>query len=203
MPAMPDIIDWPAALRPAVVEWSLITPQRLGRSVLDGTVQAAPLGPPRWAFTVTAGVLRRAEGPLWEAFIFSLRGMKNRARVWDWRREAPLGPAPGTPVLAAAASGTSCLIGGWTPSTFIMGRGSWLGINGELKQLTNDLTSNGSGQTTATFEPPMRATAPSGTPVVLVKPTSLFVMTTDRAGFSQEGGRAPRGNTFTFEESFG
>ncbi len=200
---MPAILDWPTALRPEVVEWHLITPQRLGRSVTDGTVQAQPLGPPRWAFTITPGVLRRAEAPQWEAYIASLRGKVNRARAWDWRREGPLGPAPGTPVLAAAATGASCSIGGWAPSSFIMARGSWLGINGELKLLTNDLTSNASGVTAATFEPPLRADAPAGTPVVLVRPTALFVMTSDRMGFSQQGGRAPRGGTLTFEESFG
>lgn len=200
---MPSIIDWPTALRPATVEWSLITPQWMGRSVLDGTVQAAPLGPPRWAFTITMGVLRRSEATQWEAFIFRLRGMANRTRAWDWRREAPLGPAPGTPVLAAAATGDTCSISGWTPSTFIMAAGSWMGINGELKMLMNDLTSNGSGQATAVFEPPLRATAPSGGAVVLVKPTATFVMTSERSSFTQEGGRAPRGGTLTFEESFG
>lgn len=200
---MPAIIDWPLALRPEVVEWELITPKRGARSVTDGTVQTQPLGPPRWAFTVTPGVLRRDEAPQWEAFIASLSGNTNRTRTWDWRREAPLGPAPGTPVLAAAASGASCSIGGWAPSSYIMGRGSWLGINGELKLLTNDLTSNASGVTAATFWPPLRATAPAGTPVVLVKPTAVFIMTSDRSGFSQQGGRAPRGGTLSFEESFG
>jgi len=200
---MPSIIDWPPALRPATVEWNLITPQRLARSVTSGTVQASPLGPPRWAFTVTPGVLRRDEAYRWEVFIASLRGMTNRTRAWDWRREAPLGPAPGTPVLAAAASGTSCLIGGWAPSSYLMAAGSWLGINGELKLLVNDLTSNASGQATANFEPPLRATAPVGTPVVLAKPTAIFVMTSSSSGFSQSGGSAPRGGPLSFEESFG
>lgn len=200
---MPSIIDWPLALRPASVEWSLITPQWLGRSPFDGTVQAQVLGAPRWAFTVTLGTLRRSEAAQWEAFLHRLRGMANRTRAWDWRREAPLGPAPGTPVLAAAASGASATIGGWTPSTFLMSAGSWLGINGELKMLTADLTSNGAGQAVASFEPPLRATAPSGGAVVLAKPTAVFVMTSERTSFTQQGGRAPQGGTLTFEESFG
>jgi hypothetical protein len=196
------IIDWPDALRPASVEWGLVWPQAVGRSSFDGSAQATTIGAPRWAFTVETGPLRFTEVPQWEAFVDRLRGKVNRARAWDWRREAPLGVATGTPVVAATGSGSSVLTSGWTPSiTGILLAGSWMGINGELKRLSADISSNGAGQATATFEPPLRASAPEAGAITLVKPTALFQLVSDRPGMKQAGARNP-GMTLQFMEDF-
>lgn len=193
--------DWPEALRPESVEWiGPIVPQALARSAFDGSVQAQILGAPRWAFTITSGVLRPDQVPAWEAFIQRLRGQINRVRAWDWRREAPLGPASGTPVVSTSALGASVATQGWGNSLApVLRAGSYLGINGELKRLSVDANSNSSGQATLQFEPPLRAAPPVGTTIVLVKPTAKFVMTTERPSMPQKGSKAP-GWTLSFEE---
>lgn len=199
---MADIIDWPIALRPASVDWGLVVPQRLGRSTFDGSVQAQSLGAPRWVFTVTTGVMKADEVPQWEAFLQRLRGMVNRTRAYDWRREAPLGVATGTPNVRVAAAGNVLELQGWTASTTgILKAGSYMGINGELKRLSIDMNSDSLGRSVATFEPPLRAVAPAAGAVVLVKPPALFVMTSERPTFTQQGARHT-GATLTFEEVF-
>jgi hypothetical protein len=197
---MPTIIDWPESLRPATVEWGLFFPQAEGRSAFDGSTQAGTMGAPRWFFTATTGVMKGSEVPEWEAFIGRLRGKVNRARVWDWRREAPIGVATGTPNVRVAGSGSSLALQGWTPSiSGILRAGSYMGINGELKRLSVTADSDIDGRCTVQFEPPMRFQASVSTPIELIKPTAKFVMTSERPAFSQQGARHA-GATFTFEE---
>lgn len=197
---MPTIYDWPDALRPGAVDWALVVPQRLGRSTFDGSAQAQTIGAPRWVFTMSTGVMKGEEVPQWEAFLDQMRGMVNRARVWDWRREAPLGVATGTPTVRVAAAGNVLDLEGWTPSvTGILKAGSYMGINGELKRLSADMNSDALGRSTATFEPPLRAVAGAGGAVVLVKPKAKFILVSERPAFAQEGARH-KGVTLSWEE---
>ena len=197
---MPTTFDWPEALRPATVAWGLLVPQQIGRSAFDGSVQAQTIGTPRWEFTITTGVIRPDEVPLWEALTDNLFGAVNRVRAWDWRREGPLGPATGTPTVRVTGSGSTLQTQGWTANvTGILKAGSYMGINGELKRLTADLDTDSLGRGTVSFVPPTRQPAPAGTSIVLVKPTALFVMTSGKPDFTQEGART-RGATLSFQE---
>lgn len=199
--AMADTFDWPPALRPKSVEWQgPIVPQAISRSVFDGGVQAQVLGAPRWAFTITTGVVRLDEVPEWEAFIQRLRGAVNRVRAWDWRREAPLGPATGTPVVRVSALGATLATEGWAPNVSgILRAGSYLGVGGELKRLSAAASSDSLGRATLAFEPPLRAAPTVGSAIVLVKPTAAFYLTTERPAMPQDGSRNT-GWTLSFEE---
>ena len=203
LPGMTITIDWPEALRPASVEWELVTPQLIGRSAFDGSAEADTLGAARWGFTITTGAMKRSEVPEWEAFIGRLRGMVNRARCWDWRREGPIGVATGAPTVRVATTGfggASLELQGWTAGVAgILRAGSYLGINGELKRLSQTINSDGSGRSTISFEPPLRAPVAAATPVFLVKPTALFIMTSPAPSWKQEGGRVPT-QTMSFQE---
>jgi len=195
-------IDWPAALRPAEVEWGLFIPQEVQRSVLDGSPQVDILGAPRWQCQITTGPLRLDEAPAWEALIDQLRGSINRARLWDWRRELPLGPATGAPVVSASGTGNSLAVSGWTPNVAsILKAGSYLGLNGELKRLSKTITSSPTGTATITFEPPLRNVAMAGTALALFKPTALFILKGNPPPMKQSGARCP-GVTLAFEEVF-
>jgi hypothetical protein len=197
---MPTVIDWPVNLRPASVEWGMAIPQRMAVSTFSGSGQASVFGAPRWVFTINTGVIRAAEVPDWEAFLDQLDGMSNRVRAWDWRREQPLGPATGTPTVRVAGGGTSLQTQGWAPNiNGVLLRGSYMGINDELKRLSGSINSDSLGRATITFRPPTRANVPVGTPLVLVKPTAKFYMTTERPVFRQDGARHPP-VSLSFEE---
>lgn len=197
---MAEIFDWPADLRPAGVEWRLQRFQALNTSAFDGSVQAATLAAPRWAFTIDTGRLRRSEIPAWEALVDRLDGSINRVRCWDWRREAPLGVATGTPLVRVSASGKTLATKGWTINrTGILLRGSYIGVNGELNRLVLDADSNNLGQATLTLARPLRAAPAVDVPIVITKPTAKFYLTTMDTAFRQDGARAS-GQTFTFQE---
>jgi hypothetical protein len=192
--------DWPDSLRPASVDFGLIVPQLIGRSTFDGSAYADTMGAPRWAVTITTGPRKLSEMPAWEALIDRLRGGVNRVRLWDWRREAPLGVATGTPTVRVAGTGASLQLEGWTAGVAgILLAGSYFRVNGELKKLMVSMDSDGSGRCTAQFEPPLRAQAPAGAPLLLAKPTATFVMTSDPPRWGQEGARA-KPVTLSFEE---
>lgn len=200
---MADIIDWPDHLRPQAVDWPVpVVPQMMARSAFDGSTQAQTLGVPRWGFSAVVGTVSAELAPQWEALFTRLRGMVNRVRVHDWRREAPLGPATGTPTVRVAAAGNTLQTQGWAASVSgILLPGSYLGVNGELKRLVLPASSDSSGWATLTFEPPLRAAPTVGTALVLTKPKALFLMTTPNPGVTQEGARH-RGPTVAFEEVF-
>lgn len=195
-----DTFDWPATLRPESAEWTLIVPQSGAASVFDGSQQTQLLAPPRWACTITTGPIRLAEAPRWEATLQRLRGRINRTRLWDWRREAPLGTPAGAPVVAVSALGNTLATAGWLPGVAgVLLAGSWVGINGELKRLSLDANSDNAGAAVLTFEPPLRSAPPVGTALVLTKPTVPCVLTTDRPAMKQQGSRVPS-QTLSFEE---
>lgn len=197
-----DITDWPDALRPHAVDWGLFVPQMAGRSAFDGSAQATTIASPRWFFSVDTGALRRAELPLWEAFIDRLQAGTHRTRVWDWRREAPLGVATGTPLVRVAAGmgGHTLETKGWTPSTAgILLAGSYFKVNGELKRLSVDADSDASGFATLTFKPPRRVAVAVDQPLTLAKPTAVFQLVDERTSFAQQGARFPA-RSFNFME---
>lgn len=195
------IFDWPDSLRPAEVEWGLVYPQEVQRGI-DGSPQVDLVGAPRWQVQIVTGPLKLSEAPEWEAKVDKLRGSINRTRLWDWRREAPLGNPGGAPSLALDATGNTATVQGWTPARArVLAAGSWMGINGELKRLTETVDSDGGGSTVITFEPPLRQLAPAGSPLILGKPRALFILKGNPPSFSQKGARCP-GVTLAFEEVF-
>lgn len=199
---MAEIIDWPEALRPTSVEWSLAVPQMMARSAFDGSTQAQTQGPPRWHFSITIGARKADELPQWEALVQRLRGRVNRVRCWDWRRELPLGPATGAPTVRVAAAGAVLAVQGFAPSVAgILLPGCYVGVNGELKRVSLPVNSLANGHADIAFEPPLRSAPPVGTPLVLTKPKALFVLTTDMPAFVQDGARH-RGGALSFEEVF-
>lgn len=192
--------DWPTALRPASVEWGLIVPQLGARSAMDGSVQAQTFGAPRWFFNLETGPLKSTEVPQWEALILKLRGRVNRVRCWDWRRESPLGTAGGTPLVNTSAAGATLSTKGWTANqASLLLAGSYFKVNGELKKLTETAASNASGQSTLTFEPPLRVAPAVNAPLTLTMPTANFILVSERPAMPQRGARHP-GLSLSFEE---
>ena len=83
----------------------------------------------------------------------------------------------------------------------ILKAGDWFSVNGELKQLVVDLDSDSAGRGVATFEPPLRAQAPVNAPLLLVKPTSTYILTSEPPRWGQQGAKVTQ-QTMTFEEDF-
>lgn len=203
------IIDWPntAAMRPQSVEFSpAVLPEFVSSSVFNQATQSQVLGAAYYTAKVGIGPRRRSEVPDWEALIAQIADTRNRVRFWDWRWETPRGAGTGAPVVNGAGQvGQSLLTSGWTANVNgILMPGDYVGFGGgQLRRLTAQANSNALGQATLTLDQPIRTSPANGSAITTVRPTALFICTTDKRarGFRQEGARHI-GPTLEFMEVF-
>lgn len=66
--------------------------------------------------------------------------------------------------------------------------GDWVEINGELKRLTADLNSNGSGQGYLMFEPTLRSSPADNIPVIFRNPMGRFMLADERVSWGTRPG---------------
>jgi hypothetical protein len=179
------VYAWPALTRklPAQFDWQLVSNTQSFQSPLSGAIQTVEMPGARWAAQFTLNVLDANDAATWRAFTAQLRGQSGRFALWNMARPTPRGIATGTPVVSGAGqSGNTLTTSGWTASTAgILKAGDFIGVNGELKILVLDATSNGAGQATLAFEPPLRSSPANGAAIVTNKPTATFKMDDDTA----------------------
>jgi hypothetical protein len=70
--------------------------------------------------------------------------------------------------------GLALNVDGAAVSTLILRKGEYFSVNGELKIMTANATTNGSGQAALNFEPPLQAPPPDNTALVLAAPKCKF-----------------------------
>lgn len=202
------IIDWPdtLAMRPESVEWSpAVLPEFLSISAFNQATQSQVLGAAYYVVKVSIGARRRSEVPAWEVFIAQFADSRNRVRFWDWRWEAPRGLGTGAPLVNGGGQvGSAIATDGWTASTAgLLLPGDYVGLSGQLRRVLAQVDSTAAGQATLTLDQPVRISPEDNAPVVMTKPTALFVCTTDKRarGFVQDGARHS-GPTLDFMEVF-
>lgn len=200
------IIDWPdvPTSRPASVQWDQVLPEALSASVFNQSTQSTVIGAAYWVVTVGIGPRRLSDLPDWEAFVLGFANTRDRVRFWDWRRETPRGTGAGAPVVdGAGQSGNTLLTRGWGASQNVLLAGDWVGVNGELRRSLAVVASDGTGHAAVVLDQPVRTSPADGTALVLTKPKTLFICTTDKKarGFLQDGA-AVKGPTLEFMEVF-
>ncbi len=168
---------------PDSLTWQLLSNTQRFTSPLNGAVQTIELPGARWACSFGYETLLNADAAALQSFLAQLRGMANRAAIYYFARQQPLGVASGTPVVnGGGQTGASLNTAGWTAGVAgILKAGDFFGVNGELKMSIADASSNGSGVATIQFEPPLRASPPSGIALALNRPTCLMIPTEPRS----------------------
>lgn len=92
-------------------------------------------------------------------------------------------------VNGASQTGGKLIIDGLPTSTNGLAlAGDWFEINGELKRLTADLNSDGSGNGYLIFEPTLRASPADNTPIVFRSPMGKFLLAEESTGWSTRPG---------------
>lgn len=173
--ALPTVLT-----RPSSIEWRLDSNTQQFTSPLSGATQTLALPGQRWSFTFTYPYISRANADAVSVFTAQLRGMAGRFKTGNPARSTPLGTATGTPVVAGASQlGISLATSGWTASTLVLKAGDFIEVNGELKLITADVTSGGTGLATLAFEPPMRAAPANLAPIVTASPGATFRLKED------------------------
>jgi hypothetical protein len=150
-------------------------------SPLTKAVQRMLLGGARWTATYTLPAMKRGKAAAWQAFFDRLEGSANAFNAFDPDGKTPRGTATGTPLVSGATqTGSTLAIDGCTASvTGWLMAGDYFSVNGELKRLTADATTNGSGQTTLNFKPALRNSPADDAPLTLTKPTCTMILADD------------------------
>lgn len=154
------------------------------QSPVNKAVQRMERSGALWMFTGTLPAMKRDDAMLWKAWFLKLKGRVHTFSAYDPECAQPRGVATGAPLVKGAGqTGNTLLIDGCTASTFGWLRfGDYFSVNGELKQLVLDADTNGSGETTLTFEPPLRASPADNTAIVTDKPTCTMILMDDATG---------------------
>ncbi len=177
-------IDMPTSPGFTDCEWGLETNTQTFESPLTRAVQRVKLGGDRWTATYALPRMNKAQAAPWIAFFLQCQGRFNAFHAFDPDRKTPRGIATGTPLVNGGSQTGSTLtidgcaanVAGWLLA------GDYFGVNGELHQLTSPANTNGSGQTTLYFQPPLRTSPADNAALTLVKPTCPMILSDDVQG---------------------
>ncbi len=193
-------ITFPSNPKPSGMQWRLVMPAQNNVSGWTGQRQVIASNRGWWecSFTLPPIVGRTAINP-WRSFIAQARGMANDFQV-------PVHPTAQSTlsntvlVQGAGQTGRSIITDGWPNSTTVLSAGDYVTIGNQLLQLTANVTSNGSGVATLTFEPPIRS-APADNAAVEYKNPYALMYFTEEPTLSAEIGDVYT-LSFQFRESF-
>jgi len=170
------ILAFPANL-PSKLEWQLVSNTQKFQSPSNGTVQTTELPGAKWHVSLSFPKQYADTARVLVAFLASLRGESGRFTLYDHSQPSPRGTITGTPVVSGAGQiGVSVTSSGWTGTLLA---GDMVGIGGELKMVTADVTGAGATPVAIQFEPPLRASPVDLSPIVTNAPTAVFKLTGD------------------------
>jgi hypothetical protein len=177
------VLDFPLDFPlPAGLTFRLRHNTQTSTSPLTQSVQTVAFPGARWMATISWAELTAQEQRIIKVWLAQLRGQAGRFRLWDLTHPTPAGVGAAGPITVSGAGqvGTALVTAGWPVSTSgLLLPGDYIGVNGELKLVTLNATSNSSGVATLTFEPPLRASPPNGSVITLDQPSTIFRLADD------------------------
>lgn len=147
-------------------------------SELNATVQHAAMPGDKWVFQLTFTNRDKAEGRVLSAFLASLGGPTGRFTMSppDLQNR---GVGASGQVDGSGQTGTSINTKSWPANQPILKVGDYVQIGNELKIVTADANSNGSGNATIKIAPPMRKATTNNATVNASTPKGVFYLTDD------------------------
>lgn len=195
------LLEWPQDACPASLTWRPESNSKTFRSPFNGASQTVRFPGTRWLCSLTFTNLPDDKSRRIDALVAALDGEYGRVKIRDWGRGGRT-PA-GAPVVSdASQSGVSLNTKGWTPGTVVLRTGDYFTVNNELKMVTADASSNGSGVAIIQFAPMLRSSPPANTPLEVAAPYGIFKLKDNSQG---TGNRVPgvfTSYTIDFEEAF-
>lgn len=188
------IIALPSTTRFAKrVTWTLDRPAQVNRSAYSGKRQVvATPWQARWTAVVEmVPIIGEANVRTWRSFLARLKGPVNTFRL-PATEGAQTAIAQATVATTAAAGSTSLVLANSTSpgAAIALLDGHMVTVNDQLLQLTADGAFNaGTGQTTISFEGPLRAAANAGTAVETRNPTALVALADSKSGWAVDPGK--------------
>jgi hypothetical protein len=169
-------ITYPSTPRPQGMAWRLVMPAQTNVSDWTGRRQTLASGRGWWEAQITfPPIVGTTNINAWRSFIAKSRGSANDFRV-------PVDPvaqsaSTATPLVnGAGQQGRTLNTDGWPLSTTVLQAGQYVTINNQLLQLTENVTSNGSGVAVLTFEPPVRVSPSDNAAIEYKNPFCLMYL---------------------------
>ena len=160
--------------------WSMVANTQTFTSPLNGATQTAALPGARWGATLTYTNRDGVEAKKLQAFLTSLRGRAGRFYLSP-HDSTPNGTAAGSGLVnGASQTGGTLITDGWTASQpLLFAAGDYIEVNGELKQVSADVSSDGSGNATITFSPDLNQSPPNGAQIISTNPRAVMRLEDD------------------------
>lgn len=172
--------SFPSTLTPQESRWGLQSNSAAFGDPMKGTVQTLGRPGAKWFATLQFKTLDADDRAELQAFLVKLRGQENRVTLHD-HSHTQRGALGGTPLVnGASQTGSSLITDGWPIGTTVLKTGDRFAVNGELKIVLADVTSDGSGNATVTFEPALRASPANNDPITTSSPTATFMLSGPR-----------------------
>jgi hypothetical protein len=175
------ILSLPAAPLPASCRFGLISNTQVFASPLSGAAQTLEMPGARWFMRWKLPPMNEAEAAPWKAFLAKLRGQAGRFYGYD-PIHVRQGTGGGTPLVnGASQTGASLATDGWTPSATVLKAGDYFAFDTpdgrrELKVAAADVTADGAGAATVTFEPPIRVSPADNASILLTQPACVMML---------------------------
>jgi hypothetical protein len=167
-------ITYPSTPKPNGMAWRLVMPSQTNVSEWTGRRQTIASGRGWWECQITLPpIVGTTNVNAWRSFIGKARGRANDFQI-------PVDPtaqsaATATPLVnGASQTGRTLNTDGWPVSTTALVAGQFVTINNQLLQLTENVTSNGSGVAVLTFEPPIRVSPADNAAIEFNNPYCLM-----------------------------
>jgi hypothetical protein len=194
--------------RPGFVscKFGLQTNTQTFTSPLTNNTQRMLLGGAIWTASYSLPKMNAHDQAAWQAFLLQLDGRVNTFYAYDPDRQTPRGVGGGTPLVNGAnQTGTSLTIDGCPNNvTGWLKAGDYFNVGTELKQLTQDANTNGSGQTTLNFRAALRGSPADNAPITINNCTVQMILADDQQAIWDTGVKMGfyEAKTFTAIEVF-
>ncbi len=174
------VLDFPD-IAPDDESWTLRFNTQTFESGLNGAMQTRKQPGARWQAELTFSSRQGRDVRELKGFLTRLEGRAGRVYIVPSDAE-PLGTAEGSPELSADASAgnTTIQTTNWTASQpEALAIGDFFELNGELKQVTQTVAADGSGNATVNFSPALRADVGTGVQLRLADPRCQMMLEND------------------------
>ena len=175
----------PAGLKIVSSQFGLAYNNSVFTSPLSNAQQVLELTGARWMATYTLAPYRANTDAVEaiKSFLLKLKGMSNDFNAYDPDYVTARGAVTGTPlVMGAGQTGNSLICDAFANNSLVFKDGDYFSVNGEFKRINADVTSNGSGVATLTFDPPLRNAPADNTPIVYAAPVCRMRLTDTQTG---------------------
>lgn len=197
MPATPGFIG---------ARFGLLANTQVFESPLSRSVQSLELTGARWAasYTLPAMLPGTQAADEWHSFLIRCAGQAGRLYFFDPDKKTPRGAGTGTPLVKGASqTGRTLITDGWSSGvTGILKAGDYFQVGTALHRCVIDSSSNGSGEATLTFEPPLRASPADNAAVTVTNPVAVGMLVDDQQAGWDSGPTRYEPLTFRVLEAF-